>query len=85
MNSELLAALRGCLDPHTVHSSENALKRMSENHDFTQQLLLLIPKQENQLLIMVLSTLKNYLLSRYNSVEGRISNEQKEILRSNLL
>lgn len=74
MNTELLNTLRGCLNPNTVHASENRLKEISQNNDFTQQLLLLIPHQENQLLIMVLSTLKNYLMSRYNSTEGRISN-----------
>ena len=34
---------------------------------------------------MVLSTLKNYLLARYNSNENRISSQQKEILRGNVL
>jgi hypothetical protein len=77
MQSDLLNALRGCLDPNTVHHSENTLKHLSQNPDFTQQLLLLIPNQQHQLLIMVLTTLKNYLMSRYNSVEDRMSDKQK--------
>ena len=57
---------------------------MSYHPDFTEQLLRLIPNQENNLLIMVLTTLKNYLMERYNSNENRVSNGQKEILKGSM-
>ena len=84
MSSELLKALQGCLDHRTVHACEEQLKHMSYQPDFTEQLLRLVPGQENNLLIMVLTTLKNYLMERYNSDSNRISNAQKDILKGSM-
>jgi hypothetical protein len=83
--SELEGVLRGCLDQSSVHASEFRLKQLSDHPDFTQQLLMLVPNQENNLLIMVLTTLKNYLQARYNAPEGALGALQKEMLRNNIL
>lgn len=45
MNPNLLEVLKGCLNPNTIYASENMLKEMSKNLNFTEQLLLLIPNQ----------------------------------------
>lgn len=85
MSGELANALRGCLDSNTVRDSELRLKQLGDHPEFTEQLLRLIPNQENQLLIMVLSTLKNYLMERYNAQENPVTMSQKEVLRGSLL
>jgi hypothetical protein len=46
--------------------------------------LRLIPQMEGQLLILLLTTLKNYITARYNAEQNRIGNDQKDILRSAL-
>lgn len=45
---------------------------------------MLIPKQDSQILIMVLSTLKNYILAKYNAQENPINPSQKSLLRDNV-
>lgn len=84
MNQELARVLEGCLDPRTIHDSELRLQQLSEQPDFTEQLLRLIPSSQNDLLIMVLSQLKNYMTAKYNSEQGRISEGQKDVLRNNM-
>lgn len=59
--TELINVLKGCLNSNTVRASEERLRQLGDHPDFTEHLLRLIPNQENHLLIMVLSTLKNYL------------------------
>ena len=85
MSQELISALEGCLNPNTVQQSELKLQHLSGQHDFTEQLLRLICGMESSpLLIMVLSTLKNFITERYNSKEGSINNSQKDILKGSL-
>jgi hypothetical protein len=84
MSGEMLNVLAGCLDSNTVHASEQRLKELSEHPEFTTQLLLLIPNQRPNILVMILSTLKNYFLARYNSIDNRVLDSQKDVLRGNL-
>jgi len=48
---------------------------------------MLIPNQESQLLIMILSTLKNYMLARWNPPNNNVtpvSEDQKQLLKENI-
>jgi hypothetical protein len=72
MNYNLLDVLKGCLNSSTINASEQALRELSFQKNFTEQLLQLIPNQEQNLLVMVLSTLKNYILANYNHLQNPI-------------
>lgn len=52
---------------------------------FVTELMELLPNASSDLAIMIMSTLKNYCLEKYNNpITGSIGEGQKEILRSNL-
>lgn len=85
MNHPLLDALRGCLNSNSIHASENALKELARAHNFTEQLLQLIPDQEPNLLVLIMSTLKNYMLASYNCLDNPIPQQQKSLLKDNIL
>eukprot|EP00919_Chromeraceae_sp_WS-2016_P022097 GHVR01052553.1.p1 GENE.GHVR01052553.1~~GHVR01052553.1.p1 ORF type:complete len:103 (-),score=0.69 GHVR01052553.1:178-486(-) len=84
MNYNLVDVLQGCLNQNTVHSSENELAVISKNNDFVEELLKLIPNQEHNLLVFILSTLKQYMLARYNNPENLIPVSQKNLLKDNV-
>jgi len=62
----LLDVLKGCLNSSTVQHAEYQLTQYSQNSTFLHDLLVLIPNQTSEVLIMILSTLKNYMLARWN-------------------
>lgn len=64
--NNLLDILKGCLYSTSVHQAESMLAQYSERPTFLQELLVLIPNQESSVLTMILSTLKNYMLARWN-------------------
>ena len=79
--SEIISA---CLDPATVVSSQNTLLTYYESPTFLSELLQLIPNQKQDKLMMILSTIKNFLLAKYNHPQNPIPNDQKSILRDNI-
>lgn len=83
-NNNLLEALKGCLHYQTINQSEAKLNQLSQQHDFLSQLLALVPKQEPQLLVLILSTIKNYMLAKYNDNYAPIPNDQKQIFKDNI-
>jgi len=74
----------GCLNTSTIKHSEQELRRASEHPLFVTQLCYLIPNADRNLLSMILTTLKNYLLARYNNQENPMPPHQKEFLRNNI-
>ena len=83
--SEVLRSiLAGCLNPNTIGQSEQDLMRASNHPLFVNQLCYLIPSVDRNLLSMIITTLKNYTMARYNSPENPMPAHQKEFLRNNI-
>jgi hypothetical protein len=80
----LRTTLEGCLNTATIKQSEQELLRASDHAFFLTHLCYLIPGADRNLLSMILTTLKNYLLARYNSPTCPMASHQKDFLRSNL-
>lgn len=80
----LRSVLAGCLNTSTIKQSEQELMRVSNDPLFTTLLCYLIPSTDQNLKSMILTTLKNYLLARYNSPDNPMPSHQKDFLRSNL-
>lgn len=83
-SQRLLTILNGCLSNNTIHDSERELMLASNDPTFVNQLCLLIPNSSPNMKALINTTLKNFMLARYNSPENPISFEQKEFLRQNL-
>lgn len=61
------------------------LAELSEHPAFLEQLLTLVPQQGGPMLTLLLTTLKNYLMARYNAPDRPIGGDQKALLRGSLL
>ena len=81
--NQLNQIIEGCLSPQTIHASEKALQEYSQSPTFLSELLQLVPGQEQNKLIMILSTVKNYVLARYNHPQNPIPQTEKSVLRDN--
>lgn len=82
--NQLNQIIEGCLSANAVQSSERALQEYSQSPTFLSELLQLVPGQEQNKLIMILSTVKNYVLERYNHPQNPIPQSEKSILRDNI-
>jgi hypothetical protein len=74
----------GCLNNSTIKHSEQELMHASNHPLFVTQLCHLIPNADKNLLSMILTTLKNYMMVRYNSPENPLPPHQKDFLRNNI-
>lgn len=83
-NGRLIEILRGCLNSATVQSAQSQLVDYSRSSNFIPELLQLIPNQPNDLVIMILSTVKNFCQENYTHPQSPIPEEQKQVLRDNL-
>lgn len=83
-SQRLHAILSGCLNNNTIHDSERELMLASNDPTFLNQLCLLIPSSDKNMKSLINTTLKNFMLARYNSAENPICFEQKEFLKQNL-
>ncbi len=83
-NAPLFSILKGCLNSSTVQMCEKELVEYSIRPSFLAELLQLIPNQSNEIVTMILSTVKNYVAEKYNHPHHPMSEDQKELLRSNL-
>jgi hypothetical protein len=61
------------------------LRELSDHPAFVEQLLTLVPQQGGQMLTLLLTTLKNYLMARYNAQDRPLGGDQKALLRGSLL
>ena len=82
--NQLTQIIEGCLSAHAVHASEKALQEYSQSPTFLSELLQLVSNQEQNKLIMILSTIKKYVLERYNHPHDPIPQSEKSILRDNI-
>jgi hypothetical protein len=79
-SEELRAVLQGCLNAsnnNIIKHSEQELMRIGNNPHFINQLCYLIPSADKQLKSIINTTLKNYLMARYNSSDNPIPYHQK--------
>jgi hypothetical protein len=76
--------LAGCLNTNSIKQSEQELMRASNHPLFVTQLCYLIPSVDRNMLSMILTTLKNYMMARYNSPENAVPAHQKDFLRNNI-
>ena len=83
-SQQLQAVLRGCLSTNSIRESEQELLRLSQHPVFFDLLCYLVSSSDRSLLPIVTTTLKNYILARYNSNEARMNEQQKHFLRTNL-
>ena len=83
-NGQLIDILKGCLNSSTVQMAQNQLVDYSRSSKFIPELLQLIPNQPNDLVIMILSTIKNFCQENYTHPQNPIPEEQKQVLRDNL-
>lgn len=83
-NSQLIDILKGCLDPSSVQIAQNKLVEYSTSSNFIPELLQLIPNQPNELVILILSTVKNFCQENYSNPHNTIPESQKQVLRDNL-
>lgn len=83
-SESLRSILAGCLNSSTIGASEQALMRASSHPLFVTQLCYLIPSADRNMLSMIVTTLKNYMMARYNSPENPVPAHQKDFLRNNI-
>lgn len=83
-SQRLHAILSGCLSNSAIHDSERELMLASNDPSFVSQLCLLIPNCDKHMKALIVTTLKNFMLARYNSHDRPIAFEQKEFLKQNL-
>lgn len=76
--------LTGCLNNNTIKQSEQDLMNISNDPLFIRCLCYLIPSADHNLLSIIMTTLKNYVLARYNPPENPMPEHQREFLRNNI-
>lgn len=76
-NIALISIIKGCLNSNTVQMSEKELVEYSNRPSFMEELLQLIPNQPNDIVIMILSTVKNYVGEKYNHPHQPTPENQK--------
>ncbi len=68
-----------------MQASERQLVEYSNGPNFVPELLQLIPNQSNDIIVMILSTVKNFCQENYNNPHpNSLTQDQKQILRDNL-
>lgn len=83
-SQRLQAILGGCLSNSSIHDSERQLMQASNDPSFVSQLCLLIPNSDKNMKSLICTTLKNFMLARYNANDNPIPFDQKELLKQHL-